>query len=859
MTRLDKGEFQSRPRAGGTYFGFGPGVFQPFFNRPQAPKTTPYRAIADALGHEALRIDPQSIADETVEALTEALSRGKAGSLPYARATYWANKLGAKKAAGFFKKRQANFIKDAIDLVKEVATQSAAIDNAKRGSIAWEKARRDLDRARVKLSNHLSKSVEYTHPLEYSAKAYKASLLSAPHIPFFNVIAQAWQFPLHEVQKAIDFMVPAKVFQKWGIPYEKAPVDIRTWGPAMARELGAIKSGAKSSFGDVMDMLRYGVTETGLNIDAAERIAGKEEATGTTDKYEFGHRPRMIPGVDQTIMMVGRAQGAADVLFFNVVFATALAAEADATARKIARDYPQLKLTKDKINALARDLAHDPSPAMIVAAGDEASRFKLDYPTLDYRALQALRNLPIEKYAGRQLDRTWKASFDWVIPFSKIPLAAADMAFFRYSPAGFVRVGSRLAAAKSAQAKKQEFTGRFASRDVLARDTAELYRQSIVGTLTWATLGILGSLGYMAVTGGGDDDNRENIAATREALGERYTPELVVGDTALDLQRLGPAGQAAAVGARMATAGKRRYDKQTQDYEPQTKRLDRVLSTGAGAVALGTPLGHGAKDIVEALDSESVSGGLGKFAAGKARAAVPGLLRDVAKVSTPTKVIPEDNSGLGRFEGDLRSGVPSLRKKMQPRLDALGRPVEEPDPFSVMRSLRRGATVEQLEDLRNLDVGLSKPQREKGESAGDYNKRVRERGELLVGTLGELREDETMRSATTAARRAVYQRSLQAKQMERAGKLTHGSVRIERQIEALRGDAFAALRLMPEYRKLGEKDKEAVRKLIDEEMGLFRARASSTDSRGRFRAEKSARVPDWTSADLAKAPLEARQ
>jgi len=95
--------------------------------------------------------------------------------------------------------------------------------------------------------------------------------------------------------------------------------------------------------------------------------------------------------------------------------------------------------------------------------------------------------------------------------------------------------------------------------------------------------------------------------------------------------------------------------------------------------------------------------------------------------------------------------------------------------------------------------------------------------------------------------------------MERAGKLTSGSVRIERQIEALRGDAFAALRSMPEYKKLGEKDKEAVRKLIDEEMKLFRARASSTDSRGRFKAEKAAQVPDWTPAGLAKAAMEAKQ
>jgi hypothetical protein len=132
-------------------------------------------------------------------------------------------------------------------------------------------------------------------------------------------------------------------------------------------------------------------------------------------------------------------------------------------------------------------------------------------------------------------------------------------------------------------------------------------------------------------------------------------------------------------------------------------------------------------------------------------------------------------------------------------------------------------------------------------------------GEQFRRTLKEIGDDEDQRNATTDARRAVYDRSLKAQQMERAGKLSSGSVRVERQIEALRGDAFASLRSMPEYRTLSGKDEKAVRDLVDNELQRFRAKASSTDSRGRFRAEKAARVPDWTSADLAKAAMEARQ
>ncbi len=622
----------------------------------------------------------------------------------------------------------------------------------------------------------------------------------------------------------------------------------------MARELGAIASGAKSSFGDVIDMLRYGVTETGLNAEAARRLKGAE--TDATDKYEMGNRPRLIPGLDQAIMAVGRIQGAADIPLYNVVYATALASAADATARKIARDNPQLKLTKQQIKDLARDLANDPSPAMIVAAADEADRFKLDYPTWGYKALQAIRNLPVEKFAGRDADATFKAALDFLIPFSKIPLAAVDTALFRYNPAGMARIFTprygRRSNALRAKAKGEEFTGRFKTAEQFGRDTAELYRQSIVGTLAWATLGLLGSMGYVAFTGGGEDDKRKNVGAVGEALGERFTPELVVGDTAFDLGKLGPVGQAASMGARVAAAGKRRYDTEAEDLEGQDKRALRVFGAAKKGLLLDNPIGRAMTDISE-------EGGEEGFIRGKVRGVVPGLVRDVARMTDETKRVPDQTGILGGLRGDIQSGLPSLRKQMQPKLDALGRPIGEPSLFSFMRSLRRDA---QLEDVRSLDVGLSKPQREQGESAEEYNKRLRERGEMFRKTLDEFREDEDLRAASPDARRAVYEQSLKPQSMDRAGKLSSGSVRVERQIEALRGDAYAALRSIPEYRKLSEKDKKAVRKLINDDMELFRAKASYV-RKGTYGAvpvaEKLAVKPEWTPADLARAAMEARE
>jgi hypothetical protein len=62
--------------------------------------------------------------------------------------------------------------------------------------------------------------------------------------------------------------------------------------------------------------------------------------------------------------------------------------------------------------------------------------------------------------------------------------------------------------------------------------------------------------------------------------------------------------------------------------------------------------------------------------------------------------------------------------------------------------------------------------------------------------------------------------------MERAGKLSSGSIRVERQIEAIRGDAYAALRSIPEYRALKASDQKMVRDLVNEELERFNAKAA---------------------------------
>ena len=104
-----------------------------------------------------------------------------------------------------------------------------------------------------------------------------------------------------------------------------------------------------------------------------------------------------------------------------------------------------------------------------------------------------------------------------------------------------------------AMAKGGEYTGRYKGEHAKQRfgeDTAELFRQGLVGSLSWALLGALGSFGYLSFTGGGEDDkDRRNVGNVREALRVGYGPEVRAGYYAFNLNRMGPVGQAAGIAA----------------------------------------------------------------------------------------------------------------------------------------------------------------------------------------------------------------------------------------------------------------------------------------------------------------------
>ncbi len=862
--RFSFGELENEPT--GTILASGLGAFQSLRGTPK-PKTTPLREIIAE--HQPLVVNPYKIQDMAMDEILNASERGIAGTLPGARALYWTNKLKLKKLTDKLADRQANFISKTIEQTNDMIAASEAMRAAEPGSEAYQKAKKSFERARLKLADALAKAGEYTTLPGYAAKTYKTSLLSAPHIHLFNMLEQALKLPLHQAQRAVDLIVPASILNKYGIPYEKAVTDFRDLVPAIEAELRGLGAGAKEIPRDVADMFRYGITRQMQQADDAE-----QGHAGGTDKFELGHRAKLIPGLDQVLNFIGRSHGAADIAFTNLVNATAISAQANAIARKFGKEN---SLSKKKMDDMARDLAYRPSALMITLANDAALRFKLDYPTLAYDALQKLRDLPstalgkaTEKGVGKAVDSTWKAAMDFIVPFSKIPLAAVDTYLFRYSPVAFGRVAGRMAMAKGGE-HTGRFTGEFAKQR-FAEDTAELFRQGVVGSLSWALLGALGSFGYLAFTGGGEDDkDRPNVKNLREALRVPYGPEVRVGDIAFNLNRMGPLGQAAGIATRIAEAQKPRTDPKTGEPEEIGKRIARTATAAKDALIFNNPLGSAAKDLA-GDDMHSTSAG--QYIAGKLRGFVPGLARDIAKIQSPTKRMPETSSTLGRFKGDLQSGMPvdigfGSREQMTERVDALGRPIEEPNPFKFWREIPRNP---QLEEMERLGVGFSKPRKDKEETATEYNRRIAgyidpKTGERVPGAADQLQkalrriaDDANWARRSDEAKARIYSTELQPKAIERADKLSEESILAEREIEALRADTFEALRALPAYRQARTKERKAIRKEINDALDDFRATAQGTrrSKSGKVSVvrEKAARLPDIDPQSLARWALD---
>lgn len=810
------------------------------FGGSAQPKTTPLREIITE--HKPLQVDPYKIQDKAIEEILNAAGRGVAGTLPGARALYWAGKLKMKPVANKLANRQAKFIEGAITNTNEIIAAFEAMQAAKRGSEAYQKARSEMYKARRELHAKLQRTGEYSGPVEYLAKYAKAAVLTAPHILTNNILDHLASFPVHEAQKLMGFLLPVRVLRRWGVDVERTHVDFRDLVPAIGREIGAVLKGTKDALPDFVHSLRHGTTDLLLDEEIARQQIqqeGDEAQTGGADRYELGKRAKGVPGLDQILTAIGRTHGAVDVAGRRWAFATAISSQADAIAKRVGKENG---FSQEEVAALREDLAAEPSPQMVVLAMDEANRFVLDYPTFLYKLIQTARTVGEKEHPTA--NKVFNNALDFLVKFQKIPLAAQAQSLWHYSPFGLVAQGNRVR--RAAKAKKE-------GKPISAQQSAEIVerlQQGALGALVWAATGLLGSLGYLHYTGG---DDRERVRNAQEAMGLGYDPELIVGDTAVTMNKLGTFGRAGSVAARLAKAAESRRDVKSGEPESDEARAKRLGKAFMKGVVLDNPVGRGLGDFFTSEGGDPVQ----NFARGQIRSLQPGILRTIAKVQDGTKRIPDDTSFTSKVAADFKTGNPLYRQTLQPRLDALGRPVEEDNPFTFTRNVKREP---QLEEMAQLGTGPSKPQRDGGELAIDYNQRVTEQGSKTVKAMRRISEDAKQAGRSDVAKGRIYYTDLSTDGLKRADKVSEESLDTEREIEALRADAYEALRKLPSYQRMKDSEKASARQQIDEQLKSFRARAESTrrnKKTGRVSVvrEKAAQLPDYEPLALARAAV----
>ena len=826
--RSSFGELEKESR--GTVLGSGFGGLQSLTGQ-KTPRTTPLREIIAE--HRPLVVNPLEIQNRAIKEVLDAAGRGVAGTLPGARALYWAKKLKAKPIADKLANRQARFIEDAITKTNQIISASEAMNAAGRGSSEYQKAKADFYKARRELHNQLQRIGEYSGPVEYLTKYAKGAILTAPHILTNNVLDHLASFPFHEAQKLMGFLLPVRALRRWGVDVERTHVDFRDLVPALAREFGAILKGTKDAMPDFVHALRYGTTDLLLDEEIArEQLHQTEEErqTGGADRYELGKRAKGVPGLDQALSMVGRMHGAVDVAGRRWAFATAITSQADAIAKRVGKENG---FSKEDIAALREDLAAEPSPQMIVLAMDEANRFVLDYPTFLHTLVKSARTIGQKEYP--MANKAFNNALDFIVKFQKIPLAAQAQSLWHYTPMGLVSQAARVRRAAKAKAE---------GKPISARQSAEIVerlQQGALGTLVWAGVGLLGSLGYLQFTGG---DDRQRVRNAQEALEYGYDPELIVGDKALTLNKLGTFGRAASVAARLAKAAEPRRDAKTGEMESEDTRAKRVGKAFMKGVVFDNPIGRGVGELVTSDSGDPLE----NFARGQIRSLQPGFLRDVAKLQDGSRRIPDKPDFQSKVEADLKTGNPWYRQTLQPRKDALGQNVPEDNPFSFYRTVKNNP---QLEEMIRLGTGLPKPKRERGESSKDYNQRVEEQGSQTIETMRKLAADTRMAGRSDQAKARIYNTELTPSVMKRADKLSDASVETEREIEAIRADAYEALRKLPTYQAMKDSEKEKARGFIDAQLKGYRARAANKRAR-----EKSAQLPEFQPFDLAQSAVE---
>jgi len=466
------------------------------------------------------------------------------------------------------------------------------------------------------------------------------------------------------------------------------------------------------------------------------REAGQIMRRGLTDKQaqalqlgqEINSGNRILDGY---VNGVFRTLGAEDAVFRQNAFKRAIFDRSLAQAKTEAN---QGKIGRADIRSRARQLAANPDPALTANAilDSEVAVFANE------NIVNTFLNAGREKISGLPGGKAANFAVDMVLPFTKTPTNIVAR-MLEYSPAGFGKNAVQVAKAIT----NRSFTA------AEQRAFSQTFGRATTGSaliLLGAKLGAAGLLTGFAET---DPSKRNRDVAAGRTPGAILNPYT---GTWHQVAAFTPIGSLLTLGATL-----QRED--SRELQDEGKRGERLAAAGMQAVAQ-QPLLIGAKEVSEAITRPGTTGERAGRIAGSF---VPTIVSDVGELADSTR-----REGKG-FIGQVQRRVPFARNYLPAAEDATGRPLEDRktsffDP--TLTSTARDKSDPLMRELTRLDLGLSKPQRNPGESEAAHRERStkfgREFGSLtdsIVRTTDYWRlTDEERRTAFDVARRYLQAR-----------------------------------------------------------------------------------------------------
>jgi hypothetical protein len=386
-----------------------------------------------------------------------------------------------------------------------------------------------------------------------------------------------------------------------------------------------------------------------------------------------------------------------------------------------------------------QELLAAPTDEMIAAATLEAERITFTNDEAMARAARWVMRLPDTMFPeSPRSAAAARAVLEQLMPFRKTPGNVAARLADYSGVAGVRAVVAISALSKAAKEGAEPATIRALQREVT----------TLVGRATTGAAAMYG-LG-MALY------NRGVLTGTRPAsqteanqwdLEGRQANSVLIGDEWIPIARMTTLGAVLAAGANLAAA------LENDDLGAMEKTAVALL--GGVRTSLDQPMVTGTRTLLDAVQDPVGQGEW--FARGQVASFVPTGAAQVARAMDGGVV--RQPSSLGEA---IQARVPGLRGQLPAKIDAFGEEVRTTrDPADILANPFGGATDRRTEDpliaeMHRVGVTVSaRPRKKAGEGPRQYERRMREEGQILREAVGEVVASEEYQQLGRAVREAA--------------------------------------------------------------------------------------------------------